>query len=135
VLRRILMHEDEDYEVGYGKPPKASQFKPGQSGNPKGRPRKPKDFDGILDRELSQTIRITDGGESKTMTKREVLVKTLINAALKGERAALKLVLGYMKSHQTIEAFEPDAADHRALMALLEKSKIEDEEAEGTPDE
>ena len=30
-----------DYEVGYGKPPKHSRFKPGQSGNPKGRPRVP----------------------------------------------------------------------------------------------
>ena len=129
------MHENDNDEVGYGKPPKASQFKPGQSGNPNGRPRKPKDFDGILDRELSQTIRITDSGESKTLTKREILVKTLINAALKGDRAALKLVLAYMKSQQTIEGFEPDAADHKALMALLEKSKIQDEEAEGTRDE
>ena len=29
----------EDYEVGYGKPPKATRFKPERSGNPKGRPR------------------------------------------------------------------------------------------------
>ena len=27
------------YEVGYGRPPQAAQFKPGQSGNPKGRPK------------------------------------------------------------------------------------------------
>lgn len=30
----------ESYEVGYGKPPKASQYKKNVSGNPKGRPRK-----------------------------------------------------------------------------------------------
>ena len=31
-------HSTDD-QIGYGKPPKHSQFKPGQSGNPKGRPR------------------------------------------------------------------------------------------------
>ena len=30
---------DSDYEVGYKKPPKSTQFQPGQSGNPKGRPK------------------------------------------------------------------------------------------------
>jgi hypothetical protein len=28
---------DESYEVGYKKPPKATRFKPGQSGNPSGK--------------------------------------------------------------------------------------------------
>ena len=28
-----------DHEVGYGKPPKGGQFKPGKSGNPSGRPK------------------------------------------------------------------------------------------------
>ena len=27
------------YDVGYGKPPKSGQFRPGQSGNPGGRPK------------------------------------------------------------------------------------------------
>src|ERR1700758_809031 len=41
-LRRhsILSHNDSEYPVGYKKPPKHTQFKPGQSGNPNGRPRK-----------------------------------------------------------------------------------------------
>lgn len=37
--RRVvrLRLEDDDEDVGYGKPPRRHQFKPGQSGNPKGR--------------------------------------------------------------------------------------------------
>jgi Family of unknown function (DUF5681) len=38
-------NETQDYEVGYGKPPKTSQFKKGESGNPSGRPKKPTDSD------------------------------------------------------------------------------------------
>ena len=34
-----IVSPDARYEVGYGKPPEASRFKPGRSGNPKGRPR------------------------------------------------------------------------------------------------
>ena len=31
--------DKRDYEIGYGKPPKQTRFKPGQSGNPRGRPK------------------------------------------------------------------------------------------------
>jgi hypothetical protein len=124
------MSKNEDDDVGYKKPPKETQFKPGQSGNPKGRPKKVKDFDKLFDRELSQTIRISDGGQMLSLTKREVLVKGLVNDALKGERAAQKLVVNLMKSQHTIEAFEPDASDYAALMELFEKAKLEDEKPE-----
>jgi len=33
------MQPDHDYEVGYGRPPVHARFRPGQSGNPKGRPK------------------------------------------------------------------------------------------------
>ena len=56
------MADRREYEVGYKKPPEHSRWKPGQSGNPKGRPKKVKDFEKLLDIELSQTLRITEGG-------------------------------------------------------------------------
>ena len=55
---------------------------------------------------------------------------TLVNTALKGDRAALKLVLGFMKTQHTVEGFEPDASDHEALMALMEKTELGKEEPE-----
>ncbi len=122
------MTKNEDYDVGYKKPPTAKQWQPGQSGNPKGRGKKIKDFDKLPDQELSQTIRITDNGQMLAITKREVLIKALVNTALKGDRVALKLIFSFMKSQHTVEGFEPDASDREALMALVEKAKLEEEE-------
>ena len=94
----------------------------GQSGNPKGRPKRTKDFDKLIDRELSATIRITDGGESKLLTKRELIIKRLINEALNGDKAALKLTLSFMKANLSVEGFEPDPADQVALLYRLANS-------------
>ena len=40
----MVEENDQEYPVGYRKTPKHTQFKPGQSGNPKGRPRKSTTF-------------------------------------------------------------------------------------------
>lgn len=124
------MPENEDEEVGYKKPPKTTQWKPGQSGNPKGRSKKTKDFEKLLDLELSQQIHITENGETVTLSKREVLIKGLVNTALKGDKVALKLVVSFMKVHHTVEEFASDAGDREALMELFEKAKLEDKKLE-----
>ena len=128
------MPENEDYEVGYGKPPKATQFKAGQSGNPKGRPKKTKDFERLMDRELNEPIRITERGQPRTVPTREVLIKALINRALKGERDAIRLVINFMTSQHTTEGFEPDAADREALIALIKRMGPEADKPEERQD-
>ena len=127
------MSEPEDEEVGYKKPPKATQWKPGQSGNPKGRPKRTKDFEKLLDQELSQFIRITDGGQVVSMTKREVLIKSLVNESLKGDRQAQKLILSFMKTQLTVEGFEPDEADREALIELFKSKQGDAGETEVKP--
>ena len=52
-----LMSNDKTYDVGYRRPPPASRFKPGQSGNPKGRQRGAKNFATELADELQEKIR------------------------------------------------------------------------------
>ena len=83
----------KDYEVGYGKPPKATQFKKGQSGNPSGKPKAIKNFDTELGEELNEKVTVNENGKLKKYTKRRLLIKTLAAKALKGDvRAALSLV-------------------------------------------
>lgn len=113
------MTDQHEYEVGYKKPPKQTQWKPGQSGNPNGRPRKIKDFEKLLDIELSKEITITEGGKQISISKREVLLKSLVNDALKGDLRAMKMVLPFMVSQQSITGFEPDAADRQAFEQLM----------------
>lgn len=124
------MADQHDYEVGYKKPPEHSRWKPGQSGNPKGRPKKVKDFEKLLDIELSRTLRITEGGRQVALTKRELILKTLVNDALKGNLRALKMLLPFIVKQQTVEGFEPDAADREALQQLLGQFQREDNEGE-----
>src|SRR5262249_2514390 len=49
---------DPPYAVGYGNPPQATQFKPGQSGNPGGRPKGSKNFASLIESELNKRIDI-----------------------------------------------------------------------------
>lgn len=117
------MSDKEDYEVGYCKPPKHTQWKPGQSGNPKGRPKRVKDFERLLERELGLTLQITEGGRHRTLTKRELIIKRLVTDAVKGDHRSLKLVVSFMKDLHLGGDFELDAGDREALNALFERFK------------
>lgn len=80
-----------DYEVGYGKPPKQYQFKEGTSGNLRGRPKGTKNLKTDLMEELGEPIRITENGKTRRLSKQRVMVKGLVNRAIKGnDRATAK---------------------------------------------
>ena len=67
-----------DYEVGYGKPPKAHQFQKGQSGNPKGRKRGSRNVATILRERLGEMVTTTVNGRKMRETTLEVIVRGLV---------------------------------------------------------
>lgn len=85
------MSDKEGYKVGFKKPPKHSQFKKGQSGNPKGRPKGTKNLKTDLLEELSEKILIKELGKSKSVSKQRALIKAQISRALKSDKASATL--------------------------------------------
>lgn len=110
---------DNDYEVGYGKPPKHTQFKPGQSGNPRGRPKKTKNVDALLERELDGILAVQEGGQAKRMTKREAIIKQVVNMAIKGYAKPLQLILAHLEKTREPEPFIPSAEDDAEILKAL----------------
>ncbi len=93
-----------DYEVGYGKPPLHSRYRPGQSGNAEGRPRGARNLAVLLKVELDKRVSVREGGKVRRVRKRDAVVASLINKALQGDVRATQLLV------QLLQRFEADAA-------------------------
>ena len=88
------------FEVGFGKPPRSMRFKPGQSGNPNGRPRGAKNFAVAIEQELVTRVTVTENGRRRRISKREVIAKHLVNKAASGDLKAIPLLLNEARAHQ-----------------------------------
>ena len=85
-----------DYEVGYGKPPRGAGFKKGQSGNPRGRPPGAKNLTTLLNDALNEPVTITENGRRRKITKREAVIKQLVNKSASADARSLKILLDLM---------------------------------------
>jgi hypothetical protein len=88
------------YEVGYGKPPAQTQFKPGQSGNPRGRPQGARNkrpalneerLKSIILEEAYRAIRINDGDRQIKVPMAQAIVRAVAVNAVKGQQRAQRL--------------------------------------------
>jgi len=92
---RFIVADDEDpqYPVGYKKPPRHTQFKPGLSGNAKGRSKGAKNFATVIEKELRARIEVTENGRRKRISKREAIAKQAVNRAAAGDHKATSTLL------------------------------------------
>ena len=118
----------KDYEVGYSKPPKHTQFQPGQSGNPKGRPRGTQNLSTDLEEELSAKIMVTEGGNQQQITKQRAMLKTLFAKALKGEtRAAsvlINLIIGLEQARSMTSDSDSLSDEDQAILASYQQQLV-----------
>ncbi len=87
------METNNKYDVGYGKPSPDKQFKPGQSGNPKGRPKGRKNTMTMLQDILDGKMTIVENGKKMKISRRAVILRQIINAAVKSDLKATALLL------------------------------------------
>jgi hypothetical protein len=84
----------EKESIGYGRPPKRTRWKKGQSGNSKGRPKGSKNLSTLLEEEMNQTVAVTENGVRKRISKKQAIAKRVVNGAISGETKMVPLLLG-----------------------------------------
>ena len=114
---------DAAYAIGYGRPPVHSRFKPGQSGNRKGRPKRHRNVRTVVEEALNQKVKLKEGDKTRSVTKLEAVVQTIVNGALqrdpKAQVSLMALVrsVGMMGEAPEVSNSEPFTADDGALIA------------------
>lgn len=113
------------YKVGYKKPPRHSQFKPGQSGNPKGRPKAAKGLHTIARDLLTQKVAVRTTAGEKKISRMEAVMHKTHELAMKGNiRALAELLKLYANAvpEQRSEATGDQAEDLSATdLAMLKE--------------
>jgi len=84
------MSDDKKDKIGYKNPPKNTQFKKGQSGNPGGRPKKSQNVQSLVKKEMAEIISVEENGMTKELSKAQVLVKGLFAQALQQDHKAIR---------------------------------------------
>jgi hypothetical protein len=126
-----MVMSNGEYDVGYKKPPKTGQFKPGESGNPAGRPKGTKNLKNDLQEEMSEKISVMERGNHVTYTKQQALVKTLSTKALKGDLRAINTLISLMNrllvdEEDAIAEEKPVSTSDQALFdAFLKRHGVE----------
>jgi hypothetical protein len=130
------MSEDRSYEVGYGKPPKHSRFKPGQSGNPKGRKPGSKNVMTLLEETLFDTVKVREKGKVRRVPAIQACLINLRNQALKGDPKAMDSVIRLATLHHSAQpesSSTPEAVDPATDRELLREFErmLRDDRANG----
>ena len=87
------------YTVGYRRPPKSGQFKPGQSGNPSGRTRGRISVGTIFEDLLRESVVVREGGNTRRMSKVEAMLRGVFVKAIQGDAKAWKTLIDLAKEH------------------------------------
>lgn len=129
-----LEHPDQEYSIGYKYPPKHTQFKPGQSGNPSGRPKGAKSLNSMALAMLKERVPVKTPNGIRTMSKIEALIQKQMEKASKGDHKATLLLLSYysnaLADEQSRETGamngEKTSASDQAVLDLLREQFSEE---------
>ena len=119
---------ERDYEVGYGKPPRHTRFRKGQSGNPGGRPKQSKNLATLLKEALNEPVIVAENGGRRKITMREAIIKQLVKRSATADLRATKILLDLVRDiegrngeGQREPESEPGSAETRAFTEVDKK--------------
>jgi len=110
-----------DYEIGYGKPPRHPGFPKGRSGNPKGRPKGSKNLATLVAEALDEKVQVTEDGKRRRVTKRELVIKQLVNKSASADLRAIKQLTDIVERAERRAADSPAAPPPPAITAADEE--------------
>ena len=112
-----------------GNPPEDTRFRPGRSGNPRGRPKGSKNLSTLLKEAASDQVSATIGGKTRKISKIQATTMQLATKAAGGDNAAIARFLDWIDEIETRAAaakpaqFPLDEADVEVLRAAYERMK------------
>jgi hypothetical protein len=107
---------------GYGSPPVANRFKPGQSGNPSGRPKTRKNLKAELMDELEELTSVTEHGQEAKVTKARAIAKAVVRQAASGNlRAITALISLFARENAGNETAQEDGKESALLADFVDR--------------
>jgi hypothetical protein len=97
---------NEDAEVGYKHPPLDSQFRRGQSGNPRGRRKGQRNVAPVVTEILSQLVTVKQGGKARRVSKGNAVILMLMSKAQNGDGMAVKAMLCWVEKIARVDTPE-----------------------------
>lgn len=124
-----------DYDIGYRKPPKRTQWQKGQSGNPSGKKPKEESFHAKLMKVAGEEIVVKKNGQTVAMSNWEAALYTAFVKAQSGNPQFFRILAKELGQDQEVTAASPalemSEADlevlqtHADWVEVLEQAKAE----------
>ena len=139
-MSRRKSRSPSDYEVGYGRPPKATRFRPGQSGNPTGGRKSSKTIGERVRELMNSKVAVTERGRTRRMSRFDVMLRHSADDAMRGDQRALKLLMEFLHRHGgevegTVRSEELTSEDLKILSDYLRKTGSSNSDPDVSPKE
>lgn len=126
-----ILEEGAQERIGYSSPPKASRFKPGQSGNPRGKARGTRNLTSIVATALNARVNVKEYGRRRSITKLEAALAQLANRAASGDHKATQLLIALARANDEPRSNAVgnnfDAADQLVMSELARRMTADSE--------
>jgi hypothetical protein len=123
-------------QAGFCRPPEATRFQKGVSGNPKGRPKGSLNVATAFTKALREKVVINEGGRRKTVTKLEAALKQLVNKAASGDIRALRELVELARDAEAKQQASPNQdsvlseLDQEVLEGILKRFEVGSDKSE-----